>query len=170
MPNVNPAPLAGLPTGNAPMSPPPPVNPIKLTSPARMISPAGANIGTPPPATPQLLTEKLARVSKRIQSETGYTIRPNTKTRTPEEQAKLYAQGRTAPGKVVTNADGTKKKSEHQEGLAADLTVFDKNGKKVDSKKVWDMIGKIAEEEGLTWGGRWKSPYDPGHVQLNPVK
>lgn len=30
----------------------------------------------------------------------------------------------------------------------------------------WHDIGFRAESLGLEWGGRWKKPYDPGHVQL----
>lgn len=30
----------------------------------------------------------------------------------------------------------------------------------------WQLIGHHAEAVGLEWGGRWKKPYDPGHVQL----
>lgn len=26
-------------------------------------------------------------------------------------------------------------------------------------------LGPVAESEGLTWGGRWTSPYDPAHLQ-----
>jgi len=33
-----------------------------------------------------------------------------------------------------------------------------------DSIPDWQEFGKIAEECGLTWGGRWKTP-DPSHVQ-----
>lgn len=29
----------------------------------------------------------------------------------------------------------------------------------------WAVIGEIAESLGLRWGGRWKSPHDPGHVE-----
>ncbi len=30
----------------------------------------------------------------------------------------------------------------------------------------WQAIGHHAEAVGLEWGGRWKKPYDPGHVQV----
>lgn len=30
----------------------------------------------------------------------------------------------------------------------------------------WAEIGHHAEDLGLEWGGRWRKPYDPGHVQL----
>ena len=57
--------------------------------------------------------------------------------RTAEYQNSLYQQGRTIPGKIVTNADGYKVKSNHQiksDGLghAVDIAIMD--GKKVD----WD--------------------------------
>lgn len=31
---------------------------------------------------------------------------------------------------------------------------------------VWKRIGEIAEGIGLRWGGRWKNPHDPGHVEF----
>lgn len=35
----------------------------------------------------------------------------------------------------------------------------------------WGVIGEEAERVGLRWGGRWKSPFDPGHAELVlPVK
>lgn len=30
----------------------------------------------------------------------------------------------------------------------------------------WKVIGDIIEAEGLRWGGRWRSPHDPGHMEL----
>ena len=52
--------------------------------------------------------------------------------RTTKEQQQLYAQGRTAPGNIVTNVDGVKKKSNHQAkedgyGHAIDLYPFFEN-------------------------------------------
>ena len=47
--------------------------------------------------------------------------------RTDKEQADLYAQGRTLPGKIVTHADGVKKKSKHQrqaDGYAHAVDVY----------------------------------------------
>ncbi len=46
--------------------------------------------------------------------------------RTPERQAALYAQGRTAPGSIVTKAQSWQ--SYHQYGLAVDLVLFRDNG------------------------------------------
>lgn len=30
----------------------------------------------------------------------------------------------------------------------------------------WRVIGEEAEQLGLVWGGRWRQPHDPGHVEL----
>ncbi len=47
--------------------------------------------------------------------------------RTVQEQNRLYAQGRTKPGPVVTNAPGSTYRSMHQWGVAFD--VYRKDGK-----------------------------------------
>lgn len=33
-------------------------------------------------------------------------------------------------------------------------------------KPPWDVIGRIATQLGLRWGGVWRTPFDPGHVEL----
>ena len=85
--------------------------------------------------------------------------------RTFAEQDALYAQGRTRPGKRVTNARGGQ--SNHNYGLAADVCPFvagqpDWN---VDGS-VWRAIGGEGERAGLEWGGRWKTLDDLPHFQL----
>jgi D-alanyl-D-alanine carboxypeptidase len=30
----------------------------------------------------------------------------------------------------------------------------------------WGIIGEEAERVGLRWGGRWRTPFDPGHGEL----
>jgi peptidoglycan L-alanyl-D-glutamate endopeptidase CwlK len=80
--------------------------------------------------------------------------------RTPEEQAALYAQGRTTPGKIVTWAQH----SRHEDGEAFDIVIL-KNGKPdwsdLDSYR---RAGILGESVGLVWGGRWKTPDYP-HFQ-----
>jgi peptidoglycan L-alanyl-D-glutamate endopeptidase CwlK len=57
--------------------------------------------------------------------------------RTIAEQNKLYAQGRTAPGKIVTNARGGL--SYHNYGLAIDIVlIVDTNGDGKYDTAVWD--------------------------------
>lgn len=37
--------------------------------------------------------------------------------------------------------------------------------------RAWGVLGEEAERVGLRWGGRWRSPFDPGHAELVlPVK
>ncbi|MEP6502827.1 MAG: M15 family metallopeptidase [Betaproteobacteria bacterium] len=56
--------------------------------------------------------------------------------RTPERQADLYAQGRTAAGRIVTYAPPWR--SYHQYGLGVDLVL------KVDGQWSWDTSGAKA--------------------------
>lgn len=99
------------------------------------------------------------------------TIRITQGLRTIAEQNELYAQGRTKPGKIVTNAKGGS--SYHNYGLAVDFVLL------VDGKISWDMksdwdgdkvadwmeVVKIFEKYGWEWGGNWKTLKDYPHFQ-----
>jgi peptidoglycan L-alanyl-D-glutamate endopeptidase CwlK len=80
-----------------------------------------------------------------------------------ESQNALYAQGRTKPGKIVTNAKGGD--SFHNHRCALDFAPI-KNGK-IDWNDVrtFTRCGQIAESVGLEWAGRWKSFRELAHVQ-----
>jgi peptidoglycan L-alanyl-D-glutamate endopeptidase CwlK len=85
--------------------------------------------------------------------------------RTFAEQDSLFAQGRTKPGPIVTQARGGQ--SNHNYGLAADLCPF--VGDKPDwnaPMTVWSAIGRSAAAHGLEWGGEWKKFLDKPHVQI----
>lgn len=91
--------------------------------------------------------------------------------RTMEQQAALYAQGRTKPGPIVTNAKPGR--SYHNYGLAFDFAVV-KDGKPSWDDKVnvnendtpdYVEVGEIGEQLGLEWGGRWKFR-DLPHFQM----
>jgi hypothetical protein len=66
-------------------------------------------------------------------------------------------------GKKYTSSGAGR--SKHQYGLAIDLVPI------VDSVAVWDnlalwrKVGIAGEKLGLSWGGRWKKPFDPGHFE-----
>jgi len=88
--------------------------------------------------------------------------------RTPAEQDTLYAQGRTAPGKIVTNAKGGE--TPHNFGLAFDAIPVDERGNPIwdTPPTVWRILYRIAEEVGLdALGDRWGEyvSWDPGHFQ-----
>jgi peptidoglycan L-alanyl-D-glutamate endopeptidase CwlK len=72
--------------------------------------------------------------------------------RSRQEQDTLFAQGRTSPGHIVTNARAGQ--SAHNYGLALDIVPMvngkpDWNG----SDPIWDQIGALGVEAGLTWLG-----------------
>lgn len=90
--------------------------------------------------------------------------------RTADEQAKLYAQGRTAPGNIVTNARPGQ--SKHETGNAFDFVPC-RNGKPVwgystkDDASLWAKCGSVAESVGLTWSGRWTGKLkEMAHAQV----
>jgi hypothetical protein len=113
---------------------------------------------------------KLEETKRLFEQATGHTIAVTSATRTPEEQAKFYAQGRTTPGPIVTPNDGTKKVSKHQIGEAADVQIRDKQGRPVrNNKQLWATFGDLAKQNGLTWGGDFKAKVEPWHVQLAPA-
>lgn len=86
--------------------------------------------------------------------------------RTREYQDKLYAQGRTAQGKIVTNAKGCDYVSQHQWGVAFDIAIND-NELLYDALYI-KKVAKIAKSSkvGLAWGGDWKSFPDTPHFYL----
>lgn len=80
-----------------------------------------------------------------------------------EYQASLYAQGRTKPGKIVTNQ---KTPSFHWDkvGLAFDICK-NVNGHEYDDADFFRRCGAIGKEMGFSWGGDWKSLSDKPHFQ-----
>lgn len=84
--------------------------------------------------------------------------------RPQERQDLLYAQGRTAPGDIVT----WRKTSLHTQRVACDLVWIDTDGKaRWDGPiQLWAILGHCARAVGLVWGGDWKNSPDTSHVQL----
>lgn len=84
--------------------------------------------------------------------------------RDKESQDALYAQGRTTPGKKVTNAKGGQ--SMHNWRVAFDVVPVI-NGKAVwNDDNLWNRVGEIGESVGLEWGGRWSKFIDRPHLQF----
>ncbi len=85
--------------------------------------------------------------------------------RSHAEQNALFAQGRTAPGQVITNARGGQ--SMHNYGLALDMFITNKTG----TSASWPVselkkAAKIAKKVGFKWGGDWKSFPDYPHIEM----
>ena len=96
----------------------------------------------------------------------GFKIKISETLRTVAEQDALYAQGRTQPGNIVTNAPGSSYSSYHQWGTAFDIFRNDGTGAYNESGKFFERVGAIGVALGLEWGGNWKSIVDKPHFQL----
>jgi peptidoglycan LD-endopeptidase CwlK len=107
---------------------------------------------------------RLLLVYKIMHDQYGYDMALLEGYRSPERQSRLAQMGGN-----VTNAGAFQ--SYHQYGLAAD-NAFLRDGKLVISEKdPWAMrgyqlYGQVAEQVGLTWGGRWRM-MDLGHVEYH---
>lgn len=106
--------------------------------------------------------QRLLVVYKVMLERHGYEMVLLEGYRSPERQDDLGL----LPG--TTNAKAWQ--SYHQYGLAAD-SAFLREGKLVITERDpwamrgYELYGQVAEELGLTWGGRWKL-MDFGHVEL----
>ena len=81
-----------------------------------------------------------------------------------ESQQALYEQGRTTAGKVVTNAKAGD--SWHNWRCAVDVVPMVNGKPNWDGlHPVWDQIGKLGEQAGLEWAGRWRSFKELAHFQ-----
>jgi len=82
--------------------------------------------------------------------------------RSQEEQDALYAQGRTKAGRVVTRA----KRSKHTQRVAWDVAFRVIATGKVTWDGPWPILGKIARDLGIEWGGSWAGWKDRCHFQV----
>jgi len=87
----------------------------------------------------------------------GIDVLVTSTYRDNEAQNALYAQGRTKPGAIVTNAKAGQ--SWHNWRCAFDVVpirygkpVWGTTGKDGD---LWRQVGEIGESCGLEWAGRW---------------
>lgn len=123
---------------------------------------------------------KLRKVLEAAIEETPVDFTITEGVRTVDRQRELYAQGRTKPGAIVTNADGVTKKSNHQPksdgyGHAVDLYPYAEGSVQVAHPKTveWltqiaDHIKSVARSQGVTveWGGDWTRLRDYPHFEL----
>lgn len=85
--------------------------------------------------------------------------------RSLERSAELYAQGRTRPGPIVSNAQPGQ--SPHNWRMAADVYPY-VNGKSVENADApeWAEFGAAVKLAGMTWGGDFSRLVDKPHVEL----
>lgn len=90
--------------------------------------------------------------------------------RTAFQQNRLFAQGRSAPGKIVTNARAGQ--SMHNYGLAVDVVPFLEGGNgalnwQVSTPQFQHMVAAF-KNAGLDWGGDWLGSLgDFDHFQIS---
>lgn len=119
------------------------------------------------------LQQKALKLAEKCKK-SGIGIKFSECVRTKEEQDLLYAQGRTRPGNIVTNAKGSSYSSQHQWGIAVDFYLdmdIDGDGAKADdafnnSTHMFEKVGAIAKSIGLGWGGDWTGLKDTPHLYL----
>ena len=128
---------------------------------------------------------KLVEVMKAAIENSPYDFRITDGARTTEEQFALYQIGRSKPGRIVTNCDGKKAKSNHQiksDGFGHAIDIFPcgiiENGmyRKFTSEEGYDdkklrlianHILAVAKSKNINieWGGNWKMNDTP-HFEL----
>lgn len=125
----------------------------------------------PPEVHPVLLRKIKVVLAAMAVADMPMVVTPNP-VRTAETQHALYQQGRTKPGKIVTNADGYKTKSNHQVkadgyGHAVDCHFV------VNGIPTWDVpdawwaaYGALCRAVGLRWGIRIGEWIDRPHAEL----
>lgn len=93
--------------------------------------------------------------------------------RNDEDQRKEFAKGRTAPGRVVTNAPPGKSKHNAVDSngkpasLAFDICIMENGRCQWDaSNPKWKIAGRLGKSVGLEWAGDWKSFKEYPHFQL----
>lgn len=81
--------------------------------------------------------------------------------RSNAEQNRLYRQGRSEPGAVVTNARGGE--SYHNYGLAFDF-MFKDDLNFTSPRSQYEVVGRAGEKLGMIWGGAFD---DIGHFEFH---
>jgi peptidoglycan LD-endopeptidase CwlK len=95
----------------------------------------------------------------------GLDILVTCTLRSMEDQAVLYAQGRTTPGRIVTNAKPGQ--SAHNYGLALDVVPI-VHGKPdwSGNSPVWEQLASLGQGHGLQWLGAPGSAFiEQAHFQ-----
>ena len=93
--------------------------------------------------------------------DSGHNIRVTHTLRTMDEQAHLYAKGRTLGGSIVTNAKPGD--SPHNWGCAFDICFA--GLEPFSDQHPWQGVGAIGKSCGLVWGGDFKSIVDRPHFE-----
>lgn len=89
----------------------------------------------------------------------GIQVMPFSFYRTPEEQNRLYREGKS-------NADGYNFVSKHQLWRAMDLVIIENEECVWGAIPEYELLGQAWEHIGGRWGGRWSRLKDVYHFEL----
>lgn len=117
----------------------------------------------------------LVRVARKALEISDIDFGVSQGVRTPEEQKRLFDQGRNTPGPIVTwTLNSLHLPQWDSFGHAIDIIVYI-NGKisweEVYYEKVSNFFKKASQIEGvpIKWGGDWKNSKDRPHYELNQM-
>lgn len=115
--------------------------------------------------------EELMEQAQPILDAAGVRLEVISGLRSWQQQAALYAKGRTQPGRKVTNAPPGS--SWHNYGLAVDFGIF-RGSTYLDeaeprtTDRLYREIAVIARNLGVEWAGDWKTFQETPHFQYRP--
>jgi len=109
-------------------------------------------------------TRKKAEAFLQACEEAGIDVLIYCTLRDKAEQDELHKQGRTKPGKIVTNARGGE--SWHNFGSAFDFVPMVGGKPQWGDSSLYAKCGVIGESVGLEWAGRWSGKLkETAHMQ-----
>lgn len=113
---------------------------------------------------------QVQRFAKALFADTRLRLEVRSGRRSCAEQARLYAQGRTTGGAIVTHAEGCR--SWHTLGRAVDAYVITPEGRRSTNQSDYEKAGRLWEAEfGGVWGGDFAgfgAGGDAGHFEYHP--
>jgi peptidoglycan L-alanyl-D-glutamate endopeptidase CwlK len=111
------------------------------------------------PKVQQMCKEFIQKCSKE-----GIDVLITSTYRDFESQNELYSQGRTKPGKKVTNAKAGQ--SFHNFRVAFDFVPIINGKAQWSDLSLFKKCGEIAKSVGLEWAGDWKTFKEYAHCQF----
>jgi D-alanyl-D-alanine carboxypeptidase len=116
----------------------------------------------------------LVLLCKTWQIQLKFDVKVLAGVRTDMEQAALYAQGRTVPGPVVTNAPDATKSPHGMRwvngralGCGIDVCPVDAQGNRWDNTEAYEEMADWANRRAeIEWGGHWTHLVDKAHFEI----
>lgn len=110
--------------------------------------------------------EAFQRLASAFESRTGLGLKVRSGARSCALQNTLYAQGRSSPGDIVTDAQGCN--SWHVVGRAIDADPVDVTGVLSGLPADYALAGALWGFLGGVWGGNFPGFEDVGHFEFHP--